>query len=63
MEKLAGLWPACGHRFIEVAVAGRERECYWSGLEGWSWSGVRPSCSGLFIHATAPEVVVEGWMS
>lgn len=36
----------------------------WSGLEGWSWSGGKPSCCGLFIHAKAPEVVVvEGWMS
>lgn len=45
---------------VEVVVMGRERECCWSGLEGWSWSGVRASCCGPFIHATAPEV--EDWV-
>ena len=61
---LSSVSETCGTRLKEVVEeVEEEREFCWSGLEGWSWSGVRPSCCGLFIHSTAPEVVVEAWMS
>ncbi|KAK5857719.1 hypothetical protein PBY51_010945 [Eleginops maclovinus] len=66
---LCSVSETCGTRLREVVVevvvvvVVEEMEFCWSGLEGWSWSGVRPSCCGLLIHSTAPEVVVEAWMS